>query len=110
MVTDFEDKVGILKEQFFPPPLTADLNNIASVQYLTPFQSSRVVTLEEVQATIYQPNLDKASDINEISNRLLRQILQVFLPHFTHFFQTCIDVRYHPKEFCVANTIVLKKL
>ena len=35
--------------------------------------------------------------------------LEVFLPHFMHLFQACINLGYHLEEFQVANTIVLKK-
>lgn len=52
---------------------------------------------------------DKAPGISKIPSRFLGQVLEVFLPHFTHIFQACVNIGYHPKEFRVANTIVLKK-
>ena len=67
------------------------------------------ITPEEVTAAILKPKPNKAPGVNKILNRFLRQILKVFLPHFTHLFQVCINYGYHPKEFQIANTIVLKK-
>lgn len=64
------------------------------------------ITLEEVKSATQQSKLDKASGINKIPNRFLKQVLKVFLPYFKHLFQACINIEYHPKEFPV---IVLKK-
>ena len=42
-------------------------------------------------------------------NRFLRTVSQKLLSKFTHFFQGCVQLGYHPKEFKKANTIVLRK-
>ena len=42
-------------------------------------------------------------------NRFLRVVAGELLPQLTRLFQTCIDLRYHLKEFKIANTIVLRK-
>ena len=42
-------------------------------------------------------------------NRFLRTVSQKLLPKFTHLFQECLKLGYHPKEFKKANTIVLRK-
>ena len=74
-----------------------------------PLQSLKVVTPKEVPGAIYRPNPDKAPGINGLPNQFLRLVLEVFLPHFTYFFQACIDLEYYPKKFWIANMIVLKK-
>ena len=106
---DFESKVQVLKDQFFPPPPIADLDDIAMSQYPTLLQSSKTITLEEVYAAIQKPNPDKALSFNRLPNWLFKMVLEVFLPHFMHLFQACINLGYHPEEFQIANTIVLKK-
>lgn len=67
------------------------------------------ITSKEVKSAIQRLKPDKAPGIDKIPNRFLKQVLEVFLPHFTHLFQACVNIGYHPKEFWVANTIVLKK-
>lgn len=42
---------------------------------------------------------DKASKINKISNRFLKQVLEVFLLYFIHLFQICINLKYYSKDF-----------
>ena len=107
--TSFEDKVQILKERFFPPPQEASLEDIDAAHYLDPWQSNTQITPDEVKAAIQRPKPDKAPRVNGIPSRFLKQVLEVFLPHFVYLFQACIDLGYHPKEFWTANTIVLKK-
>lgn len=94
----------------FPPLREADFKNIATAQYPIPLSLVTVVISKEVKSVIRWPKSDKAPGINKIPSRFLRQVLKVFLPHFTHLFQTCVDFGYHPKEFQIANMIVLKKL
>ena len=109
IATNFKDKIQVLKDHFFLSLSVADLENITTTQYLMPLQSLKVVTPEKVQAAIYRPNSDKAPSINRFPNWFLKLILEVFLPYFTHLFQACIDLGYHPEEFWIANTKVLKK-
>lgn len=109
MAIDFEEKIQILRERFFPPPQMVDLEDISMAYYFASLLNSMKFTLKEVAAAIQKPKPNKAPGMNKILNRFLRQVLKVFLPHFAHLFQACINHRYHPKEFWIVNTIVLKK-
>lgn len=100
---NFEDKMQTFKDQFFLPRPAADLENITMAQYLSPLQSL------ELGLAIYKPNSDKAPGINGLSNWLFKQVFDVFLSQFTQYFQACVNLGYHLKEFWVANTIVLRK-
>lgn len=109
MATNFKEKVQILREQFFPSLQTVEIENISTVHYPSPPLDTMKITQEEVAAAIRKPKPDKAPGVNKIPNRFLRQVLEIFLPHFTRLFQACINYGYPPKEFRIANTIILKK-
>ena len=95
----FKGKIQILKERFFPPPQKANLEDIISAYYPTPWQLSMIITPEEVKAAVQHLKPDKTSRINRIPSRFLNQILKVFLPEFMCLFQACINLGYHFKEF-----------
>ena len=106
---DFKDKVQILRERFFPPSQEVNLEGIFQAEYPAPLLSAMRVTPEEVEAAIQWPKSDKVPGIDGVPGRFLRQVLEVFLSHFTYLFQACVELGYHFKEFRVANTIVLRK-
>lgn len=101
--------IQILRERLLSPPQMTDLEDISIALYPTPLPLAMDITPEEAEPAIRRPKTDKAPGVNRILNRFLRQVLEVFLPHFTHLFQECADLGYHPKEFRIANTIVSKK-
>ena len=55
-----------------------------------------------------RPKPGKVSGVYRFPNRFLRQVFEGFLLHFTHLFQACVDLGYRPRDFRIANTIVLK--
>ena len=85
------------------------MENINIAHYPTSWQSSTKITPEEVKIAIQHPKSDKALGVNGIPSRFLKQVLEVFLPHFTCLFQACLNLGYYFKKFQTANTIVLKK-
>lgn len=89
----------ILKEQFFSPPQKASPKDINTAHYPVFWQPSTKLTSEKVKTAIQRFKLDKTSRINGISSRFFKQVLEVFLFHFTCFFQTCIDLEYCSKDF-----------
>ena len=52
---------------------------------------------------------DKAPGIDGIPNRMLQLVVGEWGAYFTHLFQACVDLNYHPKHFKKANTVVIKK-
>lgn len=105
----FEGKVKVLRRTFFPPPPQADLTDIEDTVYPDPAETTVELTEKEVKAAIFRPKQDKAPGIDGMPNRFLRLVASEALPQLTRLFQACIDLGYHPREFKVANTIVLRK-
>ena len=109
MARSFEDKVGVLRKTFFPPPPQADLSDIDNAIYPGPIGMDSRLTEKEVRTAIFRPKQDKAPGIDGMPNRFLRMVAGELLPQLTRLFQACIDLGYHPREFKTANTIVLRK-
>ena len=109
MVSTFEGKVKILRETFFPPPITADLSDIATASYPVPITTSQKIEEKEIAKAIRRPAPDKAPGISGIPNRFLRAVLPNLGGCITHLFQACWNLGYHPRKFKEANTIILKK-
>ena len=40
---------------------------------------------------------------------MLQLVVREWGAYFTHLFQACVDLNYHPKYFKKANTVVIKK-
>jgi len=104
----FEAKVKVLQETFFPPPLNADLDDIAGTRYPPPLSMNDIDEKEVIQA-INRPAQDKAPGVNGIPNRFLRAVAGELCSHIRHLFQACLRMGHHPKRFKEANTVVLKK-
>lgn len=105
----FEDKISVLRDTFFPPPPQADLTDITGTVYPVPDPTDDAITEEEVYKVIYRPKPDKAPGIDRIPNRFLRMVALKLSKVFTHLFEACFRLGYHPSEFKKANTIVLRK-
>ena len=67
------------------------------------------LTEKEVRTAIFRPKQDKALGIDGMPNRFLRLVAGEALPQLTRLFQAYVDLGYYPREFKVANTIVLRK-
>ena len=109
MAETFNDKIDALRGAFFPPPPEADLVDIEGAEYPAPLTISRTVTQVMVTKAINRPKKDKAPGPNGIPNRFLSIVAAPFAGVFTHLFQACLDVGYHPHKFKEAKTIILKK-
>ena len=70
---------------------------------------SNQITKKEIRKAIFRSKLDKASEIDDLSNRFLRLVTEKLLSKFRHLFQTYVDVNYHSKKFRKTNIIVLRK-
>ena len=53
---------------------------------------------------------DKASETDQILNRMLKMLRKTMTERLISIYQACIDVKYHSKSFREAKTIVLKKI
>ena len=63
----------------------------------------------EIMKIVYKINSDKASEINEIINRTLRQLVNVVLKQIRFFFDRCIKKNIQSSHFKRIVIIVLRK-
>ena len=109
IATTFDEKVRCLRKVFFPPPPTADTEDIGGTEYAPPKEEDGELTKEEIRRAIWRPTQDKAPGVNGIPNRFLRVIFEDLADEIKYLFQGCFDLGYHPRKFKEANTIILKK-
>ena len=110
MITTFEKKIEILREKFFFSSSQVNVNNIAeSFIFLTVSFNSRI-TEDEVKQTIKWIKADKASDVSDISNKVLQVSITKLISVLMNLFNACIIHKYHSKQFKKTQTIVLCKL
>ncbi len=109
MTTSFEEKIEILRGKFFLSFSQTDINNIADSFILLTVSSDLRISEDEVRQTIKRIKADKASDISDISNRVLQTDLAELISILTSLFNACVTHRYHSKQFKKTQTIVLCK-
>ncbi len=110
MITTFEKKIEILREKFFFSSSQVNVNNIAeSFRFLTVSFNSRI-TENEVKQTIKWIKADKASDVSDISNKVLQVSITKLISVLMNLFNACIIHKYYSKQFKKTQTIVLCKL
>ena len=110
MTTTFEKKIEILREKFFLSSSQANVSNIAKSFISLTVSFNSCITEDEVKQTIKWVKADKASNVSDISNRVLQASLAKLISVLTSLFNACIIHRYHSKQFKKTQTIVLHKL
>jgi endonuclease/exonuclease/phosphatase family metal-dependent hydrolase len=105
----FDEKVGVLAEQFFPPAPEVDLSDIDPTTYPPELRGGQSVAESEVRSAITRPKPDRAPGPDGIPNRFLKIVTGPFLKPINALFKACMEQSYHPRSFREANTIVLKK-
>lgn len=106
---NFEEKVAILRNKFFPAPPETDLSDIAEATYPDPVNQDMEITTDEVTAAIRRPKAHKAPGVSQIPNLILQTGLPKLLPYLHCLFNACIRLAYHPCLYKLANTLVLRK-
>ncbi len=110
MITTFEEKIKMLQGKLFSSFSQADVNNISdSFIFLTVSLNSRI-SENKMKWAIKRVKANKASDISEISNRVLQADLTELISVLTSLFNACMIHKYHLKQFKKTQTIMLHKL
>ncbi len=110
MITTFEEKIKMLQGKLFSSFSQADVNDISdSFIFLTVSLNSRI-SENKMKWAIRRVKANKASDISEISNRVLQADLTELISVLTSLFNACMIHKYHLKQFKKTQTIMLHKL
>ncbi len=109
MTMMFKKKIEILWEKFFFSSSQANVNDIAESFICLTVSFNSCITEDEVKQTIKWVKADKASDISDISNKVLQASLAELISVLTSLFNACIIHKYYSKQFKKTQTIVLYK-
>ena len=104
---DPKEKAIVLAEQFFPPPVAADLNNIPRFNYLEPQTAKQEVEENNILAALKGLAPDKAPGPKKITNHFLKSCGTQLAPLLAKIFTRCLEIGYHPLPFKESITIVL---
>jgi len=110
MTMTFEEKIEILREKFFFSSSQTNINNIANSFIFLTMSFDLHISEDEVRQTIKRVKADKASDVSDISNRMLQTDLAELILILMSLFNACVTCRYYSKQFKKTQMIVLHKL
>jgi hypothetical protein len=100
----------MLTKQFFSKTVEIDLNDMTNFNYRdVVVKTTSLISENEVRQIIKKCKLDSASNSNEISNRILKALIEKLLSSFTSLFRACAEHDYHSLCIREVNIIVLKK-
>ena len=104
-----EQKISALWKAFFPKPPPADLSDIPLAVYPQEIPYKAQITIRQIRETVSRLAPDKAPGPDEISNRVLKNILPVIEHHLQALMQVSLRLRHFPKSFKHTTTVVLRK-
>ena len=94
---------------FFPPPVEADLTDInETIAYPNAFVMEPI-TRNKIKKAIQQAPPRKAPGGDEIPNLILKETIDIVLPHLHRIFNEGLTNGYCPDHFRTSVTIVLPK-
>jgi len=99
MTTTFEEKIEILQEKFFLSLSQTNINDIADLFIFLTMSSDLHISEDEVRQTIKRIKANKASDVLNISNRVLQTNLAELTLILMSLFNACVTHKYHLKQF-----------
>jgi hypothetical protein len=72
-------------------------------------KTTSLISKDEIRQIIKRCKFDNVSSSNEISNRILKILIEKLLSSLTSLFRACVEHDYHSRCFREANIIILKK-
>jgi hypothetical protein len=108
LATDPEEKASILRASFFPPPVDADVRDIANTEYPTPYCCPPIIEAE-IERAVKRASPNKAPGPDGITNNILHKVLDLILPSLHRLFNASWEIGYFPQHFRQSITVVLRK-
>lgn len=102
-------KADLLLRTFFPPPIGADLTDIAETAAYPSAHAMVLITMNEIKKAIQQAPSRKAPGGDAIPNLILKESIDTILPHLHRIFNQCLANSYCPDHFKTSVTVVLPK-
>ncbi len=109
-VNDFNIKIKLLIKFFFFDTTNANLSDISTYNYSSAVdETSALINENEIKRAIKRCKSDSASRSNDISNRVLKILVNKLISHFLSLFRVCVELSYHSLCFKKTHIITLKK-
>jgi predicted RNA binding protein with dsRBD fold (UPF0201 family) len=107
---EFENKIDMLFIQFFSNTKHANLRDTLKYRYLNVVIKTHENIIEEkILQTIKKCKLDNVSRSNDISNKILKLLINKLMSTLLRLFRVCATLNYHFRCFRKAHIIALKK-
>jgi hypothetical protein len=107
---DFDIKARLLIEFFFSNTTNANLDDISTYIYLNAVDETfELIDENEIKRAIKQCKSNNASRFDDISNRVLKILVNKLISHFLNLFRVCAKLNYHSLYFRETHIIALKK-
>ncbi len=95
---------------FFFDTINANLSDISTYNYSNAMnEMSELINENEIKRANKRCKSDNASRSNDISNRVLKILVNKLISHFLNLFQICVELNYHSLCFRKTHIIALKK-
>ncbi len=107
---DFDFKTRFLIELFFSDTVNANLSDISTHNYSNAVNEMfELIDEDEIRKAIKRCKSNSASKSNDISNRVLKVLVNKLISHFLNLFRVCVELNYHSRCFRKTHIIALKK-
>ena len=107
-VREVEGKAEIFRAAFFPPPASANLEDIRRAQYTGQVEFPPI-TEKEVAEAIHATQPMKAPGPDGIPNKALQASASLLAGHLTSIFNQSLKLGHCPTHFRNSTTVVLRK-
>ena len=104
-----QNKIEVMFETHFSSSSTVFMNDTEKFVYSSSANDDEAVTRREIMKIIYKISSDKASKVNEIINKALRQLARIIIEQIRSFFDKCIKKNIQSSHFKKIFTIMLRK-
>jgi hypothetical protein len=107
---EFENKIDMLFTQFFLSTRQTNLSDTLTYRYLSVvIKTHENIIEEEILQTIKKCKFDNASKSNDISNKVLKLLINKLMSTLLSLFRVCATLNYHSRCFRETHIIALKK-
>ncbi len=95
IVSNFDEKMNMLIEQFFSNTRQIDFNDTFIYHYLSVvFESKRIISENEIRQTIKKSKSNNAFKSNEIFNKMLKLLMKKLMFTLIILFKICAKLNY----------------
>ena len=104
-----QNKIEIMFKIHFSFSSTVFMKNFGKFNYFLSIDDETSMIRREIIKIIHKINSNKKFEINEIINKMLRQLVRIIVKQIHFFFDKCIKKKIQSSHFKKIFTIILRK-